>query len=374
MIDMRATYSPEDNKLRMYPSAKLDAEQYAKFKDAGFKWAPRQKLFVAPMWTPKREDLLTSLCGDIQDEDTSLFERSSERAERFEQYSENRSNDSDVAHRNAMESIKYIVPGQPILIGHHSERRHRRDLERHDNAMRKSIKTMQQAEYWQRRAEAALRDAKYKERPDVRARRIKKIEAEQRKNARNIEHTKKVLAAWQASGENITKESAKQILTEIDIHHSITVWMELRDDKIDPKILREKTIKSCNRYITHYERWDQHYSNRLIYEKAMLAEQGASELIEKKKRPAQLPLLNYDAETVTTKSPYLKFEPDTFRVAHMTKKEYASISADDKGTRNSIDGTHRVRIAHLRSNGKSAYGREIVVVFLTDQKSHKKPN
>ena len=60
-----ATYSPEDNKLRLYAFSRLDAETYQRVKAAGFKWAPKQELFVAPRWTPAREDLLLELCGDI---------------------------------------------------------------------------------------------------------------------------------------------------------------------------------------------------------------------------------------------------------------------------------------------------------------------
>ena len=67
---MTATYCPEDNKLRLYSDARLGAETYARVKAAGFKWAPKQELFVAPMWTPDREDLLLELCGEIGDEDT----------------------------------------------------------------------------------------------------------------------------------------------------------------------------------------------------------------------------------------------------------------------------------------------------------------
>jgi hypothetical protein len=53
-----ATYSPEDNKLRLYPACRLDQDEYNRVKAAGFKWAPKQELFVAPIWTPEREDLL----------------------------------------------------------------------------------------------------------------------------------------------------------------------------------------------------------------------------------------------------------------------------------------------------------------------------
>jgi hypothetical protein len=69
-----ASYSPEDNKLRLYPFARLDKETYDRVKAAGFSWAPKQELFVAPMWTPQREDLLLALCGEIGDEDTSLVD------------------------------------------------------------------------------------------------------------------------------------------------------------------------------------------------------------------------------------------------------------------------------------------------------------
>lgn len=52
----RATYSPDDNKLRLYASLRLDEETYSLINKAGFRWAPKQKLFVAPAWTPGRED------------------------------------------------------------------------------------------------------------------------------------------------------------------------------------------------------------------------------------------------------------------------------------------------------------------------------
>ena len=71
----RATYSPDDNKLRLYASLRLNEETYKKIRDVGFRWAPKQELFVAPAWTPGREDVLISLAGDIEDEDRTLFDR-----------------------------------------------------------------------------------------------------------------------------------------------------------------------------------------------------------------------------------------------------------------------------------------------------------
>lgn len=46
-----------------------------------------------------------------------------------------------------------IPPGQPILVGHHSERRHRRDLARIDRDARKSVEAANAAAYLERKAQ-----------------------------------------------------------------------------------------------------------------------------------------------------------------------------------------------------------------------------
>jgi Domain of unknown function (DUF3560) len=198
MIMMTATYSPEDNKLRLYSSSRLDADCYARVRAAGFIWAPKQDLFVAPMWTPGREDLLIELCGEIDDEDTSLVERSSERAGRFDEYSDNRRADAESARKSVAAIADNIPLGQPILVGHHSERHARKDAERIENGMRKTVRMWETAEYWRARAAGAIRHAKYKERADVRARRIKAIEADKRKTEKYTAQALQFLAMWRA--------------------------------------------------------------------------------------------------------------------------------------------------------------------------------
>ena len=143
----RATYSPEDNKLRLYATARLPADVYARVRAAGFVWAPKKELFVAPMWTPEREDLAAELAGEVGDEDTSLVERQEERAERFGGYQEKRADDAERAHAAVAEIADAIPLGQPILIGHHSQRRAERDAERIESGMRKAVRMWQTAEY-----------------------------------------------------------------------------------------------------------------------------------------------------------------------------------------------------------------------------------
>ena len=124
-----ATYDAADDKLRLRASSRLDAETYARVKAAGFGWAPKQDLFFA-VWSPAREDLLVELAGDIDDEETSLEERAAQRAERFTTYQGKRAADAEQA-RKAVAAVADGIPlGQPILVGHHSERHARRDAEK----------------------------------------------------------------------------------------------------------------------------------------------------------------------------------------------------------------------------------------------------
>lgn len=53
------------------------------------------------------------------------------------------------SHYKRHNDLSNVIPmGQPILIGHHSEKRHRKDLDRIDNEMRKSIQESEKADYY----------------------------------------------------------------------------------------------------------------------------------------------------------------------------------------------------------------------------------
>jgi hypothetical protein len=62
------------------------------------------------------------------------------------------------AHAQARAVGDRIPMGQPILIGHHSQRRHERDLERMDASFRKSMKLAEEAKTLERRAVSAERN------------------------------------------------------------------------------------------------------------------------------------------------------------------------------------------------------------------------
>ena len=99
------------------------------------------------------EDILTELNANgrqsFADQVDSKLERKEARIERFEGYAENAEERSNAAYKRA-ESVSSQIPmGQPLLCGHHSEKRHRRDLNRIDSGMRKSIEESKKAEHYE---------------------------------------------------------------------------------------------------------------------------------------------------------------------------------------------------------------------------------
>ena len=293
-MEHTATYSPEDNKLRLYPAYRLPKDEYDRVKAHGFIWAPKQELFVALAWSPSREDFLLEMCEEIGDEDTSLVDRAEAKAERLENLSERKAAEASRAHDQVSRICDGIPLGQPILVGHHSEKHARKDAERIQNGMRKAVDCWKASEYWTYRAAGALRNAKYKERPDVRARRIKVIEADYRKSDKTLLEVREQIKQWKF--EPLTWAYCKRIT---NYHHAsfcfpldkyprvegaskyegdMGLWSALGDTMdtgiITPEQARDLALPRLERHIPILQRWIAHYENRIAYERAMLDEGG----------------------------------------------------------------------------------------------------
>lgn len=72
-------------------------------------------------------------------------ERMERRAEQREMWAESATAKSNERYQAARAAVDGIPFGQPILVGHHSEPRHRRAIERSDNAMRASVERQDMA-------------------------------------------------------------------------------------------------------------------------------------------------------------------------------------------------------------------------------------
>ncbi|WP_254512288.1 DUF3560 domain-containing protein [Anatilimnocola floriformis] len=175
---MRATYSPEDNKLRIYPEGTrvdsiLTEAEYAEFKRDGYKWAGKQECFVAARWTPSAEDWALELAETIEDEDYSAEERSADRAERFNGYLGKR---RDEAHGHAD-----TFEAGPSAFGHQIRQRAERQAARHDRHRGRALNQWSKAEYWQQRTAGVIAHALYRSSPEVRRGRLIRLETEQRR-------------------------------------------------------------------------------------------------------------------------------------------------------------------------------------------------
>lgn len=290
-----ATYCPEDNKLRLYPFARLSSEDFTRVKSAGFKWAPKQGLFVAPAWTPNREDMLLDLCGDVADEDMSPEERAADRAERFSEYRDKRRGEAG-ARADTFEN-------GPEVFGHQNQARAERQANRHDRHRKHALSAWSKAEYWQTRTQGVIANALYKSSPAVRRGRVLKIEAELRKLQKENEEYAARYAGWQkvptlegadvvCSEDSATWTPAYRLAytlanagglgwhykhprtgKESSIYHHLTdsqdaitareasqIWLAGKD---------EPGEEGTNR-----DRWEKHLTLRIAYELQMIGEEG----------------------------------------------------------------------------------------------------
>lgn len=366
--DCEATYDPDDNKLRLRSSGRLDDATYGRVNKAGFIWAPKQDLFVAPAWTPEREDLLLELCVEVEDEDTtSLIDRAKERAGRFEGYGDNRRSDARGAQDAANQLSQRFEWGQPILVGHHSEKKARKDKAKIEGALRKAVSMWDTAKYWEQRADGSISHAQHKLSAPVRARRIKTLEAERRSRQRQVEKSTLMSESW--GQEPLTLDLAMRIA---DIDHIYyrdggSLWSQLRDEKITVDEARQIALESHKRTIARAERWAAHLDRRLSYERQLLNASGW-EPPKPKKRPKLPPILNYrhpDGQ-VRCQNRYRTNEVMVYRQVDMTRNLWKKTSPDWKGTVPSEDGTHRVRTVVSR-------GAQLCAVFITDSKAHPVP-
>jgi hypothetical protein len=97
-------------------------------------------------------------------------ERMERRLERRLDWAAGREKKSEAAFNGAHKIVENIPLGQPILVGHHSEKRHRRDIDRMGSLMDKGVESAKMAETHRSKAgnlEAALDRSIFSDDPDA---------------------------------------------------------------------------------------------------------------------------------------------------------------------------------------------------------------
>lgn len=268
-----------DNKLRVWFGGRISKPAFAAMKSAGFAYWRGQKLFAA-VWSPAKEDFLESDFGfdPASIEHTCEEDDADSRSYRFETYSDNAAARSKAAYERSNAAVAGIPLGQPIMVGHHSEKRHRAALARSWSAMDKSVEESKKADYWKQRAQASVSHADRRLRPEAIKRRIELLEKELR------------TAARQMDPKNFEGRAGRRV-----------DWED------------EDTIELWNRNIDRWTRIQTHAEIRLAYEQAMYEASGG---LVSDKKPLQvggaiqnrfghwLPILKVNRKSVTTIYPY----------------------------------------------------------------------
>ena len=96
----------------------------------------------------------------VREDGFNVQEWARRKAERLQRYASNAKQKSDNYYKTSHDLVKDIPLGQPILVGHHSEKAHRNILEKSWNAMGKCVEESEKAEsyneraaYWEKKAD-----------------------------------------------------------------------------------------------------------------------------------------------------------------------------------------------------------------------------
>jgi len=117
-------------------------------------------------------------------------ERTGARADRLRDRADSASQRSTALYRSAKERAEGIPFGQPILVGHHSEKRDRRFRERINRTEEKAFEESGKADDLTERADIAERSQARHERLDVTLRRIERLEVQRRGLVRDLAKTR----------------------------------------------------------------------------------------------------------------------------------------------------------------------------------------
>lgn len=291
---MSATYSPEDNKLRLYVG-RVPRDEYERLRAEGWTSTPKQDCNFVATWNPQRRDTALEYGeGVIEDEDQPMAERAADRAERFGGYRDKRT-DEATGHADHYDS-------GPSAHGFQNQARAERSAARHDRIADRAGDAWSKAEYWQSRTAGVIRHALYKSTPGVRMGRIKVLEAELRKHEAALQQCAALFHDMQKIAAMTDAESQNKVA--LQYLGSRNVWadyMHPRPETVTNPHIRENAsslytlmtltereygssditgAEACALFFSDHsgpaaeDDWSIHLKLRLAYENQMLEAQG----------------------------------------------------------------------------------------------------
>jgi hypothetical protein len=226
--------SVDGDSVLVYGTTRSDAEAIRQLKAAGFRWFRSLGAWGLPRsWRPETQlsrthalvDAMAGLgrtvtvenCGprlSAIERREARDERLAGRADRLEERAERNQAVSDSTQATA-DRIYGGFNGQPILADHHSAKRHRRDLDRADSALRTSIERAEVAADQQRRADQIRRHLERGDHPVTIKLRVLRNEAEVRRLQRSAART------GARSGDDVRRTAANRLAEEIELDRAV---------------------------------------------------------------------------------------------------------------------------------------------------------
>ena len=161
--------------------------------------------------------------------------RQAQRVAALETKADRKEAKAEAADRRVEDAHRRLPPfGEPIKVGHHSERRHRRDADRAWNTLGKSVEAHRDADRAAQRAQAAASTTAGRYSPVTVANRIDKLQAEIRATDRSLDgytahrgspYAQRIAPATGTYRDRLTAERAQQV-------DALTYWQGIRDQQI----------------------------------------------------------------------------------------------------------------------------------------------
>jgi hypothetical protein len=281
--DLYATYCPEDDKLRLY-CGRVPRPDYDRLRAEGWQPTPKQDCQFSAVWTPQRLATAIELCEIVLDEDQGPDERAADRAERFGDYRDKRTDDA-CSHADAYDAA-------PSAHGFQSQARANRAANRHDRAGTRAADCWSKADYWTRRTAGVISHALYKSSPGVRMGRIKTIEAELRRIEKSLSEYATEWKRWQDC-ENMADADAQtrlaKALASLDHGYHYTHPVTLKAEQSLERLMHPRDADdgepisgalAARLWLDRHAEpkaeteWTTHLKLRLAYENQMLDAQG----------------------------------------------------------------------------------------------------
>lgn len=229
-----ASYNIVNDRLKVWFDRRLTNEEYAEIRKAGFAYWRGSKCFTR-VWSPDAEDFIAVRHGIVIEEDDDPDDTEA-RVERFSRYAER-------AESSAVGAQDRLISGRA-----NTERRQRL-------ASGVFNRDVDKAEYWQRRIEASIRHANFKENPGLIARRIDGLETD--------------LRYWEAQA---LPPSSNPRDRSVDQHTgAVSFWVKGPGNRSGFWV-REGRFPAMQ---ANAKRWVDHIEARLLYERAVLAATGS---------------------------------------------------------------------------------------------------